>query len=103
MEDQSASFKAALELAGQGYYVIPVCVPTKNPEKPCSCGRPYATGKHANKPCTAPGKHPCWSKEFPLKGFSDATTDPDLIRQWWGHEPGAFPAANIGINLDKSC
>ncbi len=39
-------------------------------------------------PCQAGGKAPATRH-----GFHDATTDPDQIRWWWGHQP----AANVAI------
>ena len=45
----------------------------------CSCGR---------EDCSSPGKHP-----RTLNGVKDASTNPDIIRHWWGR----WPNANIGI------
>ena len=44
----------------------------------CTCG----------KICSSPGKHP-----HTKRGFKDASTDPQQIRQWWTR----WPDANIGV------
>src|SRR5690349_1181902 len=48
----------------------------------CSCG----------KVCKKPGKHPRTPN-----GFKDATTDPEVIRQWWEKRPDA----NIGVRTGR--
>jgi putative DNA primase/helicase len=65
----------ALAIAATGWGVIPLHTPT---DGACDCHR---------ADCPSPGKHP-WTKN----GLSDATTDGDQIRKWWG----LFPTANIG-------
>jgi hypothetical protein len=68
---------AALEYAQQGWAVLPLHTPTSNG---CSCQR--------GPSCTAVGKHP-----RTRYGLSDATTDQQQIKAWWG----TWPEANIGI------
>src|SRR6185437_11399503 len=43
----------------------------------CSCGK---------KQCNSPGKHP-----LTPHGLKDASTDPDIIQQWWTR----WPKANV--------
>jgi len=52
-------------------------------------------------PCRADTKAP-----FTAHGFMDATTDPDLIREWWTRWPDALIGVPSGINfvvLDVDC
>ena len=44
-------------------------------------------------PCAPDGKRPITER-----GYKDATTDPDRIREWWSETPDA----NIGWNLERS-
>jgi hypothetical protein len=67
---------AALELAANGWLVVPLHAPT---EDGCSCG---------DAACARIGKHPrvgAWK--------SRATSDPATIRRWWD----GWPDANTGI------
>ncbi|MGD0020091.1 MAG: bifunctional DNA primase/polymerase [Candidatus Limnocylindrales bacterium] len=66
---------SALAIAATGWGVIPLHTPT---DGACDCHR---------ADCSSPGKHPRTKN-----GLSDATTDGDQIRKWWG----LFPTANIG-------
>src|SRR5450755_714729 len=66
----------ALGYVKRGWPVIPLHTPQNGG---CSCN-------WAN--CTATGKHPRTKN-----GLSDATTQPDIIRNWWSK----WPDANIGI------
>lgn len=68
----------ALEYAAAGIPVIPLNGVIRNGK--CTCG--------AAK-CPSPGKHPRTKN-----GLSDATTEPELIRKWWGSR--RWPDASIG-------
>lgn len=71
----SALLVCALRMASAGWGVIPLHTPI---DGACDCHRPG---------CSSPGKHPRTKN-----GLSDATTDPDQIRRWWG----TWTAANVG-------
>jgi hypothetical protein len=71
----NALLDGALAMAAAGWAVIPLHTPI---DGACDCRRPG---------CSSPGKHPRTKN-----GLSDATTDPDQIRKWWG----MWPTANIG-------
>ena len=71
----NALLESALATAAAGWAVIPLHTPV---DGACDCRRPN---------CTSPGKHPRTKN-----GLSDATTDADQIREWWG----VWPKANIG-------
>jgi putative DNA primase/helicase len=69
-------------LADKGFAVFPIyTVDTVDGVLRCSCG----------KQCGSPGKHPIG----PLvpRGCLEATTDKQLIKEWWA----TYPDANIGI------
>lgn len=70
---------SALWWARKGIPVLPLHHPA---DGDCSCG---TTG------CTSAGKHPM-ARLVP-KGLTQASTDPDQVRDWWAQEP----YANIGI------
>lgn len=65
-------------LAGKGFAVFPIFTVEQGR---CSCG----------KECGSPGKHPIGS--LVPRGCLEATTDPQLIKEWWA----VYPDANIGI------
>lgn len=44
--------------------------------------------------CKRAGKHP-----LTMRGFQDATTDPETIREWWRK----WPTANIGVATGATC
>ena len=71
----SLLLEAALAMAAAGWGVIPLHTPI---DGTCDCRRPG---------CPSPGKHPRTKN-----GLSDATTDADQIRKWWG----MWPTANTG-------
>ncbi len=71
----SPLLESALALATAGWSVIPLHTPIAGV---CDCRR---------LDCSSPGKHPRTKN-----GLSDATTDADQIRGWWG----TWPTANIG-------
>lgn len=78
MEDPQTSttiLSAALEYANMGWAVFPLHSPK---DGSCSCGQ---------KDCGAPAKHPRTDH-----GMLDATTDVNIIREWWTQ----WPDANIG-------
>lgn len=79
--------REALALAARGFRVIPLHTPFFDTELDvyavkCSCGRP-GCGKSA-------GKHPRLDSWQTM-----ATTDPRLIKCWWG----SWPDANIGLAM----
>lgn len=83
MTTSSTPRDLALTYAQQGIFVFPTHSITADGS--CSCA-----GKV--KGCS-PGKHPRTKH-----GQQDATTNPDVIRQWWG----MWPDAGIGIDLERS-
>ena len=66
---------SAIAIAATGWGVIPLHTPVGGV---CDCRKPD---------CSSQGKHPRTKN-----GLSDATTDADQIRKWWG----MWPQANIG-------
>ena len=72
----SALLDAALKYATQGRSVFPLKWAV---DGGCSCGE---------KDCDSPAKHPNTPN-----GLTDATTDAEVIRQWWSEHP----QANIGL------
>ena len=71
----NALLESALAIAATGWGVLPLHTPV---DGVCDCRKPD---------CSSPGKHPRTKN-----GLSDATTDADQIRKWWG----MWPQANIG-------
>lgn len=71
----------ALAYAGLGWHVFP-CYPMRGGI--CGCGRPQ---------CTSPGKHPAT-----VNGLTDASTNPDAIRDMWAQ----IPDASIGVVMEPS-
>ncbi|WP_432471314.1 bifunctional DNA primase/polymerase [Amphritea sp. HPY] len=67
--------EAALSYAANGWPVIPL--------HDCAWGRCSCT-----RNCSSPGKHP-----RTRQGHKDATTDENIIQQWWER----WPNANIGL------
>lgn len=78
----------ALAYAKLGWHVLPVWSVDEHGQ--CRCGRPNNEAGHK------PGKHP-HAKLVP-HGHHDATTDPELIRNWFTTDPDA----GIGISLAES-
>jgi putative DNA primase/helicase len=74
----SASGEAALAYAKRGVPVLPLHWPK---DGGCSCGE---------SDCQSPGKHPLTEH-----GKDDGTTDPEIIKRWWGR----WPQANIGLRM----
>ncbi|CAN5863546.1 hypothetical protein BH24CHL4_BH24CHL4_19550 [soil metagenome] len=70
----------ALDYAKRGWHVLPLH--TIEEDGTCSCGK---------TDCQHPSKHPVG--HLVPQGSKDATTDPQIIQQWWA----GFPDANIGI------
>jgi len=68
----------ALNYARQGYKVIPLCCPSRNGE--CGCGWDHKDKGVGKAPRT-------------MHGLSDASSDPEQIREWWK----LCSDANIGI------
>ncbi len=74
---------AALAYAERGWGVIPLHRPQiGHAGVRCSCRKTQ---------CPSIGKHPL--SDLVPNGLTDATSDPDIIRDWWAHTP----AANVGI------
>jgi replicative DNA helicase len=71
---------SALWWAGKGIPVLPLHYPL---DGACSCGQGDA--------CQSPAKHPI--HRLVPHGLTDATTDADIVRDWWVQKP----YANIGI------
>lgn len=71
------NLEAAMDYAARGWQVIPLHTPKADGS--CSCN-------HSD--CKSVGKHP-----RTMKGLSEATDDPEKIKNWWG----MWPAANIGV------
>ena len=71
--------EAALKYASWGWPVFPVWWPENGK---CACRK---------GDCEHPGKHPI-GKLAP-KGRNSATTDPEIIKGWWGE----YPKANVAI------
>jgi putative DNA primase/helicase len=72
---------AALAYATRGLRVI--ALHTILGDGSCSCGRE----------CGSPGKHPRFHKAILPNGLQSATTDPDVIEDWWD----TWPGANLGV------
>jgi putative DNA primase/helicase len=66
----------ALAYAARGWHVVPCWWIDR--DGGCTC----------ENYCKSPGKHP-----IPKNGLKAATTDPAIIRSWWGQ----FPQANVAI------
>ena len=73
---QSTMLQHALALAKKGWRVFPLHSQT---DGVCTCG---------NRECGSPAKHPRVEG-----GLKAATTDPNIITEWWT----TWPAANIGV------
>jgi len=75
---------AALNYAARGWKIFPVHNPVLSASRPasCSCGK---------ENCNSIGKHPRTKN-----GFQDATTDAEIIREWWERWPGANVAIPTG-------
>lgn len=82
----------AIFYSKRGFAIFPLC--TVEGDR-CSCGKAVWRGEGRpdapHRYCQSAGKHPVW----PLAphGVLDATTDPQLIREWWA----VYPDANVGI------
>ncbi len=79
-KQQSELLRAALAYAKRGWRVLPCWWPV---DGKCACG-----GKPGD---CKPGKHPI--PDCVPHGVSNATTEADKIKRWWGK----YPQANIGI------
>ncbi|MBE1488861.1 bifunctional DNA primase/polymerase [Plantactinospora soyae] len=84
----SPLLRAALEYAAAGVPVLPLHTPTG---AGCTCG---------GSDCDRPGKHPRWHRSLLRHGLHDASTRPELIRQWWTRWPEANVAARTGVRFD---
>jgi RecA-family ATPase len=78
----------ALTYARTGWHVFPVWSVDDNSN--CRCGKSNDTPGHK------PGKHP--HGELAPHGHNDATTDEEMIRDWWTRDPDA----GIGVSLAAS-
>ncbi len=78
----------ALAHARLGHYIFPVW--SVDDCGRCRCGKPNDVPGHK------PGKHP--QGALAPNGHNDATTDEDMIREWWTRDPDA----GIGISLAAS-
>lgn len=77
---------AALWWARKDVPVLPLHYPL---EGVCSCSRPD---------CDNPAKHPIAA--LVPHGLNDATTDPDVIRDWWAQQPYANIGVRTGYTFD---
>jgi putative DNA primase/helicase len=77
--------EAALSYAKRGWPVLPLHTPQNGK---CSCRK---------NDCTKIGKHPRYDKGLIPNGLKDASTDPEIIKKWWG----IWPDANIGIRTGQ--
>ena len=73
----------ALQLADQGWPVIPLCWP--KPDGSCACWKGHGPEKSGKAPLTT-------------NGDKDATTDRGVIEGWWAK----WPTANVGVALASS-
>lgn len=72
--------EAALCYAEMGWKVFPLFWPRISPTSiSCACDNPE---------CSSIGKHP-----ITHKGLHDASSDPEVIREWWRK----WPSANVGV------
>lgn len=78
------NLEGALELAGKGIYVLPLCWPDDKGK--CAC---YMNHTHPKEI----GKAPLISG-----GYKNASSDEHQIREWWTK----WPDANVGIALQQS-
>ena len=85
---QPTTLDYALAYASLGWAVLPVWSVDSHGQ--CRCGRPNTEKGHK------PGKHP--QSNLVPHGHNDATTDPDIIKQWFSTDPDA----GIGISLADS-
>ncbi|MGW9362243.1 bifunctional DNA primase/polymerase, partial [Streptomyces diastaticus] len=83
-ESAPAPREVALWLAGKGFPVHPLAPGRKTPAANCSTCR---NERHAPESCACPAQGR-W-----CHGFHSATTNPELIRAWWSHEP----AFGVGV------
>ncbi len=74
----ASPLEAALAYSAAGLPVLPL---NSLQTDRCSCGR---------IDCPSPGKHP-----LTLHGLHDASTDQDVIREWWQR----WPQANVGLAM----
>jgi len=74
---ESPMIKAALAYADKGFKIIPLH--STFDDGSCTCGKTV---------CSSVGKHPRTQH-----GVKDASTDPNIIEEWWRRHPNA----NIGI------
>ncbi|HYW88836.1 MAG TPA: bifunctional DNA primase/polymerase, partial [Chloroflexota bacterium] len=80
--------RAALSLANDGFYVLPLWWIGEDGE--CACRA------HGFNGTCKPGKHPIGN--LVPRAHEDASIDPAVITTWWT----LHPLANVGIALDKS-
>lgn len=80
----SQMIRAALQYASRGWPVLPLHFPTA---QGCSCG--------AGCPAPSRAKHPF---ELMVRhGVQQASTDPEVIEEWWAREP----RLNVGIRCSR--
>jgi len=87
---EPTNLAAALSYAAIGWRILPAWWVTRysgNEALQCACGNPE---------CKSPGKHPI-GRLAPW-GQNSATTDGEVIRQWWSQ----YPEANIAVYLEPS-
>lgn len=88
VDNQPKPVDYAVAYARFGWHVLPVW--SVDQQGQCRCGRPHGEKGHT------PGKHP--QTNLVPHGHQDATTDEQVIRDWWATDP----EAGIGISLAAS-
>ena len=88
VENEPTPLDYALAYARLGWAVLPVWSVDANGQ--CRCGRPNSEKGHKA------GKHP--QATLAPHGHQDASTDPEVIRDWWAVDP----QAGIGVSLADS-
>jgi hypothetical protein len=88
VDEQPRPLDYALAYARLGWAVLPVW--SVDSDGRCRCGRP--NGEKGHKA----GKHP--HSRLAPQGHNDATTDEQVIRDWWAEDP----EAGIGVSLADS-
>jgi hypothetical protein len=88
VDNQPKPVDYAVAYARFGWHVLPVW--SVDQQGQCRCGKPHNEKGHT------PGKHP--QTNLVPHGHQDATTDEQVIRDWWAVDP----EAGIGISLAAS-
>jgi hypothetical protein len=79
--------EAALALARDGFDVVPLW---STIDGRCGCG---------DTRCKSPGKHPIGA--LAPKGWKNASSGPETIREWWRINPGANLGLRVGLYVGR--